>query len=144
MSFPARAGLSRAAPAPTLHPAPTDGAGILLVEDEPALAAAVADSLADAGYRVERAADGEEALARVGAQSFDLVICDLKMPRLDGRAFYRWLCEKNPSLARRMIFVTGDVAGTDAERFLVESGCRWLAKPFRLRDLLRMAHEVMR
>ena len=143
VSFPARAGLSRAAPAPTL-PAPTAGATILLVEDEPALAAAVADSLGDAGYRVERAADGEEALARVEAGPFDLVICDLKMPRLDGRAFYRWLCKKNPSLARRMIFVTGDVAGTDAERFLVESGCRWLAKPFRLRDLLRMAHEVMR
>ncbi len=144
VSFPARAGVSRAAPAATLHPAPTAGASILLVEDEPALAAAVADSLADAGYRVERAADGEEALACVEAQPFDLVICDLKMPRLDGRAFYRWLCERNPSLARRVIFVTGDVAGTDAERFLVESGCRWLAKPFRRRDLLRMALEVMR
>lgn len=143
VSFPARAGVSRAAPAATFHPAPTGGASVLLVEDEPALAAAVADSLSDAGYRVERAADGEEALARVEGQPFDLVICDLKMPRLDGRAFYRLLCERNPSLARRMIFVTGDVAGTDAERFLVESGCRWLAKPFRLRDLLRMAHEVM-
>ncbi len=143
VSFPARAGVSRTAPAATLDPGPTAGASILLVEDEPALAAAVADSLADAGYRVERAADGEEALACVEGQPFDLVICDLKMPRLDGRAFYRRLCERNPSLARRMIFVTGDVAGTDAERFLVESGCRWLAKPFRLRDLLRMAHEVM-
>ena len=143
VSFPTGAGVSRAAPTTTLHPAPTGGASVLLVEDEPALAAAVADSLADAGYRVERAADGEEALERVEDRSFDLVVCDLKMPRLDGRAFYRLLCERNPSLARRMIFVTGDVAGTDAERFLVESGCRWLAKPFRLRDLLRLAHEVM-
>ena len=144
VSFPSRAGVSRAAPAATLLPAPTVGAKVLLVEDEPALAAAVADSLADAGYRVERAADGLEALARIEDQPFDLVVCDLKMPRLDGRAFYRRLCESNPALARRMIFVTGDVAGTDAERFLVESGCRWLAKPFRLRDLLRMAHEAMR
>ena len=142
VSFPAGAGVARAAPAATFNPAPTAGASVLLVEDEPALAAAVADSLADAGYRVARAADGQEALARLEGRAFDLVICDLKMPRLDGRAFYRLLCERNPSLARRMIFVTGDVAGTDAERFLVESGCRWLAKPFRLRDLLRMAHEV--
>ena len=37
-----------------------------------------------------------------------------------------------PALAKRVIFVTGDVAGTDAEKFLEESGCRWLAKPFRL------------
>jgi hypothetical protein len=39
--------------------------------------------------------------------------------------------------------VTGDVAGTDAERFLEESGCRWLAKPFRLKDLLRLACELI-
>ena len=143
VSFPAGAGMSRGAPAATFHPAPTTGAVVLLVEDEPALAAAVADSLADAGYRVERAADGEEALERVARRPFDLVVCDLKMPRLDGPAFYRVLCETNPSLARRTIFVTGDVAGTDADRFLVETGCRWLAKPFRLHDLLGLAHEVL-
>jgi hypothetical protein len=40
-----------------------------------------------------------------------------------------------------VIFVTGDVAGTDAEQFLKESGCRWLAKPFRLGDLLRAVAE---
>jgi CheY-like chemotaxis protein len=40
-----------------------------------------------------------------------------------------------------VIFVTGDVAGTDAEQFLQESGCRWLAKPFRLGDLLRAVRE---
>jgi CheY-like chemotaxis protein len=40
-----------------------------------------------------------------------------------------------------VIFVTGDVAGTDAEQFLEGSGCRWLAKPFRLADLLRTVRE---
>ncbi len=40
--------------------------------------------------------------------------------------------------------LVGDVAGTDAERFLESSGCRWLAKPFRLRDLLRLARETLR
>ncbi len=116
---------------------------MLVIEDEPALAAAVADALRDAGYRVERAADGEEALECVEASVFDLVICDLKMPRLDGPSFYRVLCERKPALARHVIFVTGDVAGTDAERFLTETGCRWLPKPFRLNDLLRAAHEVL-
>ena len=41
-------------------------------------------------------------------------------------------------------FVTGDVIGTDADRFLTDSGCRWLAKPFRLSELLRIAREVMK
>jgi hypothetical protein len=46
-------------------------------------------------------------------------------------------------LKRRLVFVTGDVAGTEAEAFLEQSGCRWLAKPFRLRDLVRVAREVI-
>jgi len=117
------------------------GASILVVDDEAALAAAVTDALRDAGYVVERAADGEEALARVRAQQFDLVICDLKMPRLDGQSFYRTLDETSPGLAHRVIFVTGDVAGTDAETFLKESGCRFLAKPFRLGDLLQAVRD---
>jgi signal transduction histidine kinase len=119
------------------------GASVLLVEDEPALAQAVGDGLADAGFVVDRAADGEEALARVGARTYDLIVCDLKMPRVDGMTFYRAIAVTNPPLARRVIFVTGDVVGTEAERFLEETGCRWLAKPFRLADLLRSAREVL-
>ena len=119
------------------------GRAVLVVEDEPALAAAVSDALTDAGFLVDRAGDGEEALARIGERPYDLVICDLKMPRVDGMAFYRAIAATAPALAARLIFVTGDVVGTDAERFLEESGCRWLAKPFRLGDLLRAARDVL-
>jgi len=119
------------------------GASILVVEDEARLASAVVDALRDAGYIVQHAADGEEALEKVQAEPFDLVICDLKMPRVDGMAFYRMLSAAVPTLSKRVIFVTGDVAGTDAESFLEESGCRWLAKPFRLGDLLRAVRESL-
>jgi PAS domain S-box-containing protein len=119
------------------------GRRVLVVEDEPALASAVSDALTDAGFVVDRAGDGEEALGCVHERPYDLVICDLKMPRLDGRAFYRAIAATAPELAARLIFVTGDVVGTDAERFLEESGCPWLAKPFRLGDLLRAARDVL-
>ncbi len=131
-----------AAPAPP-GPLPGEGAAVLVVEDEPALAAAVAEGLTDAGFEVDRAGDGEEALARVRGRDYDLIVCDLKMPRLDGMQFYRAIATVRPSLAARVIFVTGDVVGTDAERFLEETRCRWLAKPFRLADLLRVAREVI-
>jgi len=117
------------------------GGAILVVEDEAQLASAVVEALRDAGYLVQHAADGEEALQKVKAKPFDLVICDLKMPRVDGKVFYRTLEAAAPRLSKRVIFVTGDVAGTDAETFLKESGCRWLAKPFRLSDLLRAVRE---
>jgi two-component system NtrC family sensor kinase len=119
------------------------GASILVVEDEAKLASAVVEALRDAEYIVDHAPDGEEALNKIKAQAFDLVICDLKMPRVDGMAFYRMLSAAAPGLSKRVVFVTGDVAGTDAERFLEESGCRWLAKPFRLGDLLRAVRDTL-
>jgi CheY-like chemotaxis protein len=119
------------------------GASVLVVEDERALAAAVVEALGDAGLNVDHAGDGEEALARVRQKMYDVVICDLKMPRVDGMTLYRAIAAATPALARRVIFVTGDVAGTDAERFLEDSGCRWLAKPFRLADLLRAVRETL-
>jgi two-component system, cell cycle sensor histidine kinase and response regulator CckA len=128
----------RQAPVPAVRRAGT----ILVVEDETQLASAVVEALGDAGYAVEHAADGEEALGRVKAKKHDLIVCDLKMPKLDGKAFYRKLAATSPKLARRVIFVTGDVAGTDAEQFLKESGCRWLAKPFRLADLVAAVNDV--
>src|SRR5262249_51340254 len=114
------------------------GASVLVVEDEAKLADAVVEALKDAGYIVEHAADGEQALAlieskpdRGGASAglkYDLVICDLKMPRLDGKAFHRQLSAQSPKLAKRVIFVTGDVVGTEAEQFLEGCGCQWLVQ----------------
>jgi two-component system NtrC family sensor kinase len=139
-------GTSSLKPAPrTIERAGTLGssASVLVVEDEAALGTAVAEALADAGFRVRLASDGLEALERVKEGPYDLIVCDLKMPRLDGTAFYRRLQEEHAPMARRVLFVTGDVAGTDAERFLEETGCRWLPKPFRLKDLLKTAGEML-
>ena len=87
--------------------------------------------------------NGEEALARVRDRHYDVIICDLKMPKVDGQTFFREVSATMPHIARRLIFMTGDVAGTDAERFLEECGCRWIPKPFRLKDLVRMARETL-
>ncbi len=124
-------------------PRVASGSLALVVEDEAALATAVAEALADAGFSVDRAPDGEEALALVRSHGYDVIICDLKMPRVDGMTFYRTVLAEAPGLASRILFMTGDVAGTEAERFLEESGCRWLAKPFRLSELLRVARAIL-
>jgi two-component system NtrC family sensor kinase len=123
---------------------PLDSQAVLIVEDESALASAMAESFMDAGYLVDRAGDGEEALARLEGGHYDLIISDLKMPRMDGIQLFGVVRERHFDMAERIMFVTGDVIGTDAERFLADSGCRWLAKPFRLSELLRLAKEVMK
>ena len=120
-----------------------EGVRVLLVEDEKALATAMSEALAHAGLVVDMAGDGEEALARVRQGQYDVVVCDLKMPRVSGMMLYRAMAAVAPALARRVIFVTGDVAATEAERFLADSGCRWLVKPFRIGDLLRAVRETL-
>jgi signal transduction histidine kinase/ActR/RegA family two-component response regulator len=119
------------------------GARVLVAEDESALSTAVSEALMDAGFQVDCARDGQEALDRIKAKTYDLLICDLKMPRMDGPTLHRLLTQIKPALAHRTIFVTGDVAETENERFLEESGCPWLAKPFRLADLLAFANDVV-
>jgi signal transduction histidine kinase len=120
------------------------GTTALVIEDEQALGDAVADALKDEGFLVDRASDGQQALAHLADRVYDVVICDLKMPTVDGMTFFRRVSADWPQLTKRIIFVTGDVAGTETERFLEEAGCRWLPKPFRLRDLVRVAKETLR
>ncbi len=120
-----------------------DAPAVLIVEDETALASAMAEAFGDAGFLVDRAGDGEEAMARLEGGQYDVIISDLKMPRMDGIQLFGALRKRHAEMAGRIMFVTGDVIGTDAERFLADSGCRWLAKPFRLSELLRLAKEVI-
>jgi two-component system NtrC family sensor kinase len=116
---------------------------VLLVEDVRSLAEAMSDALTHAGYLVDTAGDGEEALARVRQGAYDAVVCDLKMPRVSGMMLHRAIAAGSPALARRVIFVTGDVTAADTARFLAESGCRWLVKPFLIGDLLRTVRETL-
>lgn len=72
--------------------------GILVVEDEPDLRSSVADILRQAGYDVEEAADGVEALALLASRPVEAVLMDLRMPRCDGLAVLDALVDPPPVL----------------------------------------------
>ena len=65
------------------------------------------------------------------------------MPKVDGMMFFSEVSATMPQVARRLVFVTGDVAGTEAERFLRGERVQVGTKPFRLRDLVRIARETL-
>ena len=121
-------------------PAPTDvreGAGkrILCVDDEESLLHMIKEELTAHSYEVITAPNGEAALREVRAQKFDAIICDLKMPGLNGRQVYERLREENPLASRRMVFVTGDIIGDQLKNFLETEKRPCLTKPFSLADL---------
>ena len=84
------------------------------------------------GHQPTVCSDALAALALIDRQKFDLVLSDFRMPNLDGREFYEKVIQKKPGLARRIIFLTGDVMGTEPMTFFNSVSCLHLAKPFHL------------
>jgi two-component system NtrC family sensor kinase len=96
---------------------PPSATRVLVVDDEPQVREMIGEILRDEGHAVELAADGAEALRRLGEQRFDLVLTDLHMPGVDGRGLYASLRQRDPALAARTILLTGDALGLDPSRF---------------------------
>jgi CheY-like chemotaxis protein len=108
---------------------------VLVVEDEPTVAHLIADVLSEDGHKVEIVLDGRDGLDRASAGNYDLIICDLRMPHLDGRAIYRELAAKGSPMQHRLVFVTGDILAPRTLEFLEKSGLPFLAKPFLVEEL---------
>ena len=132
-------------PAEVTPPLPRDrgAARALLVEDERFVGELLAEYLALEGYEVDRAMDGREALALVRQRDYALIVSDVRMPDVDGPAFYRELQVVRPELTRRMVFVTGDVVSTETRRFLDETCLRYLEKPFTIAEFQRAVQGVL-
>ena len=111
------------------------GARVLVLEDEPTVARLIADVLEDEGLEVDALLDSREALSRTANAGYALVICDMKMPQLDGEEFYRRLVGEQSPLCDRFLFVTGDVLSAHTRNFLERHQLPYVAKPFRVEEL---------
>jgi len=142
VELPAAAHEAPPSSAPPAHrgvaPVPTRTARserVLVVEDEPTVAHLIADVLGEDGHKVEIVLDGRDGLDRAAAGNYALIICDLRMPHLDGRAIYRELVAKGSPMRHRLLFVTGDTLAPRTLEFLEKSGLPFLAKPFLVEEL---------
>jgi len=115
-----------------------------VVDDEPLVAAAIADTLGLEGYEVEMAKNGREALKKIAARSYDLILCDLLMPELDGVGLYRELERQQPSLLQRLAFVSGSTEVPEYASFCDRTAIPLLGKPFGIADLHRLVRRLLR
>jgi two-component system OmpR family response regulator len=115
---------------------------ILVVEDEPKIAASITAALADAGCKAETASDGEDAWFRGDTEEYDLIILDLGLPKLDGLAVLkRWR-----AAGRKMPVIVLTARGAWAERVEgIDSGADdYLAKPFHMEELTARVRALIR
>jgi CheY-like chemotaxis protein/anti-sigma regulatory factor (Ser/Thr protein kinase) len=130
--------VSDAAPAPPAsaesRPVPA-GLRVLVVDDEAAIRDLIAEALAAQGSRVETAATGRETLEVLSSSPTDVLILDVTMPEMTGSELWKQIKGKDPALARRTVFCTGDVAREDVGAFIEATGCPLVRKPFEFRHL---------
>jgi nitrogen fixation negative regulator NifL len=105
-------------------------AAILVVDDEVEVGRLLADLLTAEGHEVETASDGAAALEKLEGRDYDLILSDLRMPRLDGPGFYRAVERRRPALLPRFIFLTGDTLSAETREFLERVSAPSLSKPF--------------
>ena len=115
---------------------------ILVVEDDPHLAAGVIENLRAEGYEVNSAADGEQALGWLRAGSCALIVLDVMLPGIDGFAVCRTLREQGNNTPVLFLTARGDPA--DRVRGLESGGDDYLAKPFHLQELLLRVRAIIR
>jgi two-component system CheB/CheR fusion protein len=131
-----------AGPAVVAPPQAQHGA-ILLIDDEPGIHRALAQLLRRSGHTITTAANGHEGLAALAARAYDLILCDMRMPDLDGPAFYRELAGRHPHLLSRVIFLTGDVLSPEAEAFFTQVDRPRLLKPFKAQEVRQLIQQAL-
>jgi signal transduction histidine kinase len=118
-------------PAAAAAPAPC-GPRVLVADPEPRIQDLLVDLLEKMGLGADTAGSGEGALAKIRGGEYAALIADYSMPRLDGRALLDALRAEKPSLVRRVLFLTSDIADPGVMAFAAASGTLVVGKPFPL------------
>jgi two-component system NtrC family sensor kinase len=112
----------------------SSGKRILVIDDEEPILQLMREMLTSHGFRVDVASDGESALRRLHQNSYDLALCDWKMPGLNGEQIYEQIRLSNEALAERFVFISGDTISEKAQKFLQDRRKVCLSKPFSLTE----------
>ncbi len=115
---------------------------VLIVDDEAEIRETLVEILEGDGHRVVTVASGREALEQMNAEHYDVIVTDIRMPDLDGHAFYRAIEERWPSLGARVVFITGDTLTPASIEFAAQIGRPVIEKPFLPADVRRLVAEV--
>lgn len=107
----------------------------LIIDDEQAISSLCKRMLELQGYLVATADNGEDAEDLVTQQEYDLILLDIRLPKVNGIEFYMWLLQEYPMISKNVIFMTGSVLGGESLSFLQNSGRLYILKPFRPSEL---------
>jgi DNA-binding NtrC family response regulator len=114
---------------------------ILVVDDEDALRTVLSGELINEGYDVKSAADGDEAISEVERSTFDLVLLDIKMPRMNGFEVLKYIKDKHAKT--KVVMLTGFADLKNAIESKKLGADDFVSKPYDLVDLLTTIERVL-
>jgi two-component system NtrC family sensor kinase len=107
----------------------------LIVDDEKIILTFLNRLLVGWGYEVETIDRAKEAIDRIRTNDYDFILLDIKMPEINGTKLYRYIEEIKPSLAKKVIFATGDILEKSTSTFLQETKVPHITKPIDIQQL---------
>jgi CheY-like chemotaxis protein len=128
---------------PSREPKGLTGAQALVVDDEPFLLECLVDALGSWGLKVDSCSRGDEAIQKLEASAFDLIVSDIRMPGLTGMELYDWLKVQRPAMTQRILYTTGDSFDAKTRGFLESSQVPYLGKPFDLKQLKQSLERLL-
>jgi CheY-like chemotaxis protein len=108
---------------------------VLVIEGDSALRESIVGMVKRIGYLADDAANGEEAIERLPRYPYDVILCALRMPAMDGPAFHREVRSRYPGAGLRIVFMTVHAELEEYASFLADVGGPVLRKPFSMEEL---------
>ena len=116
---------------------------ILIVDDELIVRQYLSEILAEEGYAVETIDNASAALEKLGMNGYSLILLDIKMRGMSGIELYEHLQKTAQSLAKKVVFITGDIMGGDTWKFLRKTKAPYLMKPFNYEQLIKEINRIL-
>src|SRR5258708_4778248 len=114
---------------------------ILIIDDEKAIRKTLSEILSYEGYKLDEAGDGEEGLKKVKEKEYDVILCDIKMPKMDGIEFLEKAKEANPDIP--IIMISGHGTIETAVEAVKKGAYDYISKPPDLNPLLITIRNAM-
>lgn len=116
---------------------------ILVVDDEPTVREFLTKLLVGKGHEVESVGSASDALTMIKSERYGVILLDVKMPGMSGNELYKRVQKIAKSLAKRIVFVTGDTMGIDTRNFLAKTGAHYISKPIDVKDLMKAINKIL-
>ena len=119
------------------------GAKILIVDDEQEILDLLSKVLTAEGHEVETANNARSALSLIKRKRYRLILSDIKMSKMSGIELYAEIQKIAKSMAKRVVFITGDITGTETKDFLQKAEVPYLTKPFDTNQFIQDINNIL-